>query len=122
MIDDGFEGLSEDQQLIAEGVRKVCAGFDDDYWAKCDREHLFPWDYYAKMAEGGWLGLAIPEEYGGGGMGISEAAVMMREIALEWRGDERLLGVASHGVRPEPGRAFRQRPPESRVLTAGSRG
>ena len=81
MIDDGFEGLSEDQQLIAEGVRKVCAGFDDDYWAKCDREHQFPWDYYAKMAEGGWLGLAIPEEYGGGGQGISEAAVMMREIA-----------------------------------------
>jgi acyl-CoA dehydrogenase len=81
MIDDGFEGLSEDQQLIAEGVRKVCSGFDDDYWARCDREHEFPWDFYAKMAEGGWLGLAIPEEYGGGGQGISEAAIMMREIA-----------------------------------------
>jgi acyl-CoA dehydrogenase len=81
MIDDGFEGLSEDQQLIAEGVRRVCAGFDDDYWARCDHEHEFPWDFYAKMAEGGWLGLAIPEEYGGGGMGISEAAIMMREIA-----------------------------------------
>ena len=81
MIDDGIEGLSEDQALIAEGVRKVCSDFDDDYWAKCDREHQFPWDYYAKMAEGGWLGVAIPEEYGGGGQGISEAAVMMREIA-----------------------------------------
>jgi acyl-CoA dehydrogenase len=81
MIDDGIEGLSEDQALIAEGVRKVCSDFDDDYWAKCDREHQFPWDYYARMAEGGWLGIAIPEEYGGGGQGISEAAVMMREIA-----------------------------------------
>ena len=81
MIDDGFEGLSEDQALIAEGVRKVCSNFDDDYWSKCDHEHEFPWDFYAKMAEGGWLGLAIPEEYGGGGQGISEAAVMMREIA-----------------------------------------
>jgi acyl-CoA dehydrogenase len=81
MIDDGLEGLSEDQRLIAEGVRKVCSGFDDDYWARCDREHEFPWDFYARMAEGGWLGLAIPEEYGGGGLGISEAAIMLREIA-----------------------------------------
>ncbi len=81
MIDDGFEGLDEDQVLVAEGIRKVCSGFGDEYWATCDREHEFPWDFYARMAEGGWLGIAIPEEYGGGGMGISEAAVMMREIA-----------------------------------------
>jgi acyl-CoA dehydrogenase len=81
MIDDGFDGLDEDQVLVAEGVRKVCSGFDDDYWARCDREHEFPWEFYSRMAEGGWLGIAIPEEYGGGGMGISEAAVMMREIA-----------------------------------------
>jgi len=81
MIDDGFDGLTEDQRLIADGVRKVCASFDDDYWAKCDREHQFPQEFYARMAEGGWLGIAIPKEYGGGGQGISEAAVMMREIA-----------------------------------------
>ena len=81
LIDDGLDGLSEDQQLIAEGVRKVCSAFDDGYWARCDREHEFPWDFYAQMAAGGWLGLAIPEEYGGGGQGISEAAIMMREIA-----------------------------------------
>ena len=93
----------------------MCSGFDDDYWARCDREHEFPWDFYGRMAEGGWLGLAIPEEFGGGGMGISEAAIMMREIARERRGDERLLRVASHGVRAEPGREVRQRPPEGRV-------
>jgi acyl-CoA dehydrogenase len=81
IIEDDFEGLSEDQILIAEGVRKVCADFDDDYWAACDRDHRFPWEFYATMAEGGWLGLAMPEEYGGGNQGISEAAVMMREIA-----------------------------------------
>jgi len=81
VIDDGLEGLSEDQQLVAEGVRTVCADFDDDYWAACDSEHRFPWDFYGCMAEGGWLGIAIPEEFGGGGQGISEAAVVMREIA-----------------------------------------
>ena len=62
-------------------MRELCAGFDDDYWARCDREHEFPWDFYARMAEGGWLGLAIPEEYGGGGRGITDAAVMLHEIA-----------------------------------------
>jgi acyl-CoA dehydrogenase len=81
VIDDGFEGLDPDQVLIAEGIRAGCSGFDDDYWARCDREHAFPWDFYARMAEGGWLGIAIPKEYGGGGQGTSEAAVMMREIA-----------------------------------------
>jgi acyl-CoA dehydrogenase len=81
LIDDDFEGLTEDQILVAEGVRAVCAKFDDEYWARCDEAHEFPWDFYARMAEGGWVGIAIPEEYGGGGQGISEAAVMMREIA-----------------------------------------
>ncbi len=71
----------EDHEAIADAVRKVCAGFDDDYWARCDAEHEFPWDFYRRMAEGGWVGIAIPEEYGGGGRGITEAAIMLREVA-----------------------------------------
>jgi acyl-CoA dehydrogenase len=71
----------EDLQLVAEGVRDVCKGFDDDYWARCDREHEFPWDFARRMGEGGWVGIAIPEEYGGGGRGITEAAVMLKEVA-----------------------------------------
>ena len=73
--------LEEDQVLIADALRDLCTGFDDDYWAQRDREHEFPWDFYARLAEGGWLGLAIPEEYGGGGRGITDAAVMLHEIA-----------------------------------------
>ena len=71
----------EDHEAIAEGVRRVCAGFDDDYWAHCEAEHAFPWDFYKQMAEGGWVGIAIPEEYGGGGRGIAEAAIVLREVA-----------------------------------------
>ena len=71
----------EDHEAIAEGVRRVCAGFDDDYWAHCEAEHAFPWDFYRKMAEGGWVGIAIPERYGGGGRGITEAAIVLREVA-----------------------------------------
>lgn len=72
---------SEDQLLIAEAVRKRCAEFDDVYWSNCDDQHRFPWDFYQAMANDGWLGLAFPEEYGGGDKGIAEAAIMMREVA-----------------------------------------
>src|SRR6516165_2315035 len=71
----------EDLQLIADGVRDVCHAFDDEYWSRCDREHEFPWDFARRMGEGGWVGIAIPEEYGGGGRGITEAAVMLKEVA-----------------------------------------
>jgi acyl-CoA dehydrogenase len=73
--------LDPDHQMIAEGVRARCSDFDDAYWAQCDQNHEFPWEFYRSMAQGGWVGLAIPEEYGGGGRGITEAAVLMHEIA-----------------------------------------
>jgi acyl-CoA dehydrogenase len=71
----------EDHLAIAEAVRAVCARFNDDYWAKCDSQHQFPWDFYNTMAEGGWVGIAMPEEFGGGGRGITEAAIVLREVA-----------------------------------------
>lgn len=70
-----------DHEALAAGVRAVAGAFDDDYWAACDREHRFPWDFYRAMAAGGWVGLTIPERYGGGGCGITEAALLMREVA-----------------------------------------
>ena len=75
--------FTEDEDLvaIAEAVGAVCRSFDDDYWSACDAEHRFPWDFYRRMAEGGWVGIALPEAYGGGGRGISEAAVVLREVA-----------------------------------------
>lgn len=76
----------EELDLIADAVRAVCSKFDDTYWSACDTEHRFPTEFYAKMAEGGWLGLAMPERYGGGGRGITEAAVLMREIAASGAG------------------------------------
>ena len=71
----------EDADAIREGVRKVCSGFDDGYWRRCDERHEFPWDFYAAMAEGGWIGIAVPEEYGGGGRGITEASIVLEEVA-----------------------------------------
>jgi acyl-CoA dehydrogenase len=62
-------------------VRELAARFDDGYWAERDERHEFPWDFYTAFAEGGWLGIAIPEAYGGSGLGILEASLLVEEIA-----------------------------------------
>ena len=69
--------LNEQQLAIDEGVRKVCAQFDDQYWTDCETNLHFPQEYYQAMAEGGWLGITMPEDVGGSGLGVTEAAVMM---------------------------------------------
>ena len=67
-------GSDDDITLIREAVAAVCRRFDDDYWAACEADHRFPWDFYRAMADGGWIGIAVPEAYGGAGRGITEAA------------------------------------------------
>ena len=67
--------------LAREGVAALCKRFDDNYWSACDSEHRFPWDFYKAMAEGGWIGIAIPEAYGGAGQGIRHAAAVLEEVA-----------------------------------------
>ncbi len=69
--------LTEQQLAIDEGVRKVCAAFSDQYWTDCETNLHFPQEYYQAMAEGGWLGITMPEDLGGAGLGVTEAAVMM---------------------------------------------
>jgi len=73
--------VDDDHNLIRDAVRAVCRRFDDTYWRACDAEHRFPWDFYNAMAAGGWVGIAIPEAYGGGGRGITEASIVLEEVA-----------------------------------------
>lgn len=73
--------LTEGQQAIRVQARALAARFDDAYWRGCDKEHRFPWDFYNAFAEAGWLGIAIPEEYGGSGLGITEASILLEEVA-----------------------------------------
>ncbi|MCZ6888611.1 MAG: acyl-CoA/acyl-ACP dehydrogenase [Gammaproteobacteria bacterium] len=75
-----FETKPE-HQLIRDAVGKLCAGYPDDYWAQHDEAHEFPWDFYNSMAEAGWIGIAIPEAYGGSGRGITEASIVLEEVA-----------------------------------------
>jgi acyl-CoA dehydrogenase len=74
-------GLTEAQNSIVDAVQGVVGNFDDGYWLKKDREGGFPEAFYAAMAEGGWLGIAVPEAYGGAGLGVTEAALMMMTVA-----------------------------------------
>jgi acyl-CoA dehydrogenase len=73
--------LSPEQERIREAIAKLCERFGDDYWLKRDREGGFPADYHQAFARDGWLGIAMPEAYGGSGLGITEAAIMMQAIA-----------------------------------------
>src|SRR6185503_5266244 len=78
--------FTSDQESIRDAVAKVCAGFDLDYWLERDRNGGFPLDFHAALARDGWLGIAMPQEYGGAGLGITEAALMMQTIARSGAG------------------------------------
>ncbi len=73
--------LTEAQDEIVRQVRTLCANFPDEYWREHDRRAEFPHDFFAAVAAAGYLGVAIPERYGGSGLGITEAALVMREVA-----------------------------------------
>src|SRR6185437_6404154 len=73
--------LTDAQAQIRDQIVRICARFDDTYWLERDRSATFPDAFFQAMAEGNWLGIAMPEAYGGAGLGITEAAVMMQAVA-----------------------------------------
>jgi acyl-CoA dehydrogenase len=73
--------FTPEQEQLRDAVRRLCGRFGDDYWLQKDREGGFPHDFHKAFAEAGWLGIAMPEEFGGAGLGITEAALMMQTIA-----------------------------------------
>ena len=73
--------LTAEQRESRAAVARLCQDFGDDYWLKKDEEGGFPHEFHRAMAEAGWLGIAMPEAYGGSGLGITEAAVLMQAVA-----------------------------------------
>ncbi|NLN68244.1 MAG: acyl-CoA/acyl-ACP dehydrogenase [Alcaligenaceae bacterium] len=78
--------LNNDQQMLVEAVENLCADFDDDYWHARDADGQYPEAFYKALAEAGWLGIAMPEEYGGAGLGMTEAALLMKTISRSGAG------------------------------------
>ena len=73
--------VPEDHRLLTDAVDAMMRDFPDDYWMAKDRAHEFPWEFYNAFAEGGFLGVVIPEEYGGSGLGLTEAALVLSRVA-----------------------------------------
>ncbi|MGH3958208.1 acyl-CoA dehydrogenase family protein [Mycobacterium sp.] len=73
--------LTDDQELIRRSVAELASKFDDHYWMERDQAHEFPTEFYRAVADGGWLGMTIPVEYGGHGLGITEASLLAEEVA-----------------------------------------
>jgi acyl-CoA dehydrogenase len=72
---------SEEQLAIVHSVRQICARFPDNYWRERDQDGVFPGEFHRAMADGGFLGITMPQDYGGAGLGVTEAALMMNAVA-----------------------------------------
>lgn len=77
---------TEEQEAIREGVQRVLAPYGDEYWRTTDATGVFPEQFVADMAAGGWLGVAMPESVGGAGLGLTEAAIVMQTVAQSGAG------------------------------------
>src|SRR3954471_12233942 len=78
--------LTADQEAIRRAVAELAASFDEEYWMEKDAAHEFPWDFYKAFADAGWLGICVPEEHGGSGLGILEASLLLEEVSASGAG------------------------------------
>ncbi len=78
--------LSDDQSAIREAVAAICKPFDKSYWLRKDSDGGFPHEFHAAIAKAGWLGVAMPQQYGGAGLGITEAALMLETVSASGAG------------------------------------
>ncbi|KAK3067998.1 hypothetical protein LTR53_014770 [Teratosphaeriaceae sp. CCFEE 6253] len=74
-------GFTEEQMAVRDAIFKICANFSDDYWMEHDQTETYPHELHAALAKDGWIGIALPEDLGGSGLGISEATMMLQSIA-----------------------------------------
>ncbi|WP_199699219.1 acyl-CoA dehydrogenase family protein [Oleomonas cavernae] len=94
--------MSEDHRAIRDGVRAVVSRFDDEYWLERDDDGRFPHEFHRAMADAGWLGITMPVEYGGAGLGVTEAAIMMHEVASHGGGMAATSAVHINLFGPHP--------------------
>ncbi len=92
----------DDLAALRDGVRAVVSRFGDDYWLARDDDGVFPFEFHRAMADAGWLGITMPEAYGGSGLGVTEAAVMMHEVASHGGGMSAASSVHINLFGPHP--------------------
>ena len=94
--------LTDEQQAIQAAIQKICQPFDDAYWLARDTDGTFPEDFVKAITEGGWLGIAMPEAYGGAGLGVTETAIMAHAIARSGAGMSGASAVHLNLFGPNP--------------------
>jgi len=108
--------VSNDQGALDEAIQRICAQFGDDYWLARDTDGEFPEQFVAAIASGGWLGIAMPEAHGGAGLGVTEAALMMRRIAQSGGGFAAASSVHINIFGPQPIVKFGTAEQQARML------
>lgn len=108
--------LSEEQLAIRDAIEKICADFDEDYWLNCDNDGDFPEEFVKAITDGGWLGIAMPQEYGGAGLGISEAALLAYTIARSGAGMSGASAIHLNLFGPHPIVVFGDEEQKQRIL------
>jgi alkylation response protein AidB-like acyl-CoA dehydrogenase len=93
---------TSERQAIRDGVAAVCRQFDDEYWMKCEDEARFPVEFHKAMAQDGWLGVTMPVEHGGAGLGVTEAAIVMHQVANSGGGMAAASSVHINMFGPHP--------------------
>ena len=91
--------LTESQLAVREAVGDLCKNFPNSYWRERDRTATYPFDFHKALADGGWIGIALPEKNGGSGLGISEASVMLQTITESGAGEYLQPAAVSRGIK-----------------------
>lgn len=81
-----MSGFTEEQLTVRDAIQKICAQFPNEYWQQHDQTETDPKELHAALAADGWLGIALPEEFGGAGLGIAEATMMLQTISQSGAG------------------------------------
>ncbi|KAK8159799.1 acyl-CoA dehydrogenase, variant [Phyllosticta citrichinensis] len=111
------EGFSEDQLSVREAISKICSNFPDEYWAEHDETGQYPHELHAALAKDGWIGVALPEELGGAGLGISEATMMLQTIAESGAGIAGAQSVHANVYATQPVAKFASPEQRERMLS-----
>ena len=94
--------FTDEQNAVRDTIAKLCEKYDDAYWLARDTDGEFPEEFIKDIADGGWLGIAMPEEYGGSGLGVTEAALMMQTIAQTGAGFSGCSAIHMNIFGPHP--------------------
>ncbi|NML97094.1 acyl-CoA/acyl-ACP dehydrogenase [Paraburkholderia sp. RP-4-7] len=102
VVGDAKEERESHLKDVREAARTLARRFDLAYWRTCDKEEKYPWEFVNAFAKAGWMGVMTPEEYGGMGLGLSEAAIMLNEIGASGAGMSGASAVHFYVFPPQP--------------------